>query len=814
MYRSYLKIGWRNILKYKAFSFINVFGLALAMSVGMLIILMLADQKSYDQFHNKKDRIFRVLSKIDRSMTPNASSPFPLTEAIKENYPIIEETTQLLPGVGGDVIYQQKSVEMRGYFADDGFFKLFDFELESGNKSMALKNPNSMVISSELAQQLFDKEDAVGKTVEFTDRGLLIIKIDFGSDTGSSPVDWGSYTITGVIDSEKFKSHLKFDVLISSASLPLLYHDGKVADHTDDWQNYSRCYSYILLKPGATELDLSASLNDLVQREYADFEDLKGFRLIPQKLAAISPGMFLGNPPSLQLPLEIYYVLGFLALVILISACVNYTNLSIARSLTRAKEIGVRKVSGAKKNNLVLQFLSESILNSLLALILASILLILVKRGFMDLWVNEYLSFDLAGNISVYFIFLGLAILIGLFAGIFPEFQLSKYSPVQALKNLRSETPGKLGIRKILSTTQFIISLFFIITSILIGRQFKHYLEFEYGFDSENIINIPFQGNDYQILSSELSNVPGVISVSACEFIPATAMTNGTGIKMAGDEEEYIKSEHLHVDANFIDNLGLKIVAGSNLPTNSDRYILVNETAAIALGYEFPAEIIGQLLEVGVYESPVEIIGVMKDFRFQTPVMEDKVGPLVFRNQPENFSFLNVKIASTDLKSTLANLEAKWMSIDPVHPFKYQFFDDQLTTVNQWLGDLVSIIGFIAFIAIIIACLGMLGMAIYTVERRAKEVGIRKAFGAAEGSIALLLSRQFLKLLLISVFISAPMSYFINNLWLQSFPNRVEFGFGTVLLGSVILLVLGLITIGSQTILASKRNAVDSLKVE
>jgi putative ABC transport system permease protein len=816
MVKIYFKVGFRNILKYKVFSFINGFGLALAMSVCMLIILMLADQKSYDQFHDKKDRTFRILSKIQKSGTPNASSPFPLATAIKETYPIIETSTHLVPGFGGDAIHEQKSVEMRGYFADSSFFDVFGFDLEMGNKNKALVLPNSMVITTEIATRLFDRENPIGKTVQFSDRGLRIVQMDFGNAMDSSPVSWGSYTVTGVMDSKKYKSHLKFNVLVSTTSLPTLYQEGKITNFTDNWERYSYCYTYVVLNPDKTEKDLTASLDNLVKNKYSGFENLKGFRLIPQNLTDITPGIFAGNPPSLHLPIEAYYFLGLLALVIMVSACVNYSNLSIARALTRAKEIGVRKVSGAKRRNLVLQFLCESVIHVLLALAIASLLLILIIPAFRELWVNQYLTFDLRGNILVYASFLGLALFIALVAGVFPAIHLSRYSPVLTLKNIHSEKPGRPAIRNVLSGTQFIISLFFIITSILIGRQFKHFLDFEYGFNPENIVNIPMQGNNYALISAELSSVSGVSSVSACEFIPATAMTNGTGIRKAGTDDPYIDFEHSHIDTNFVKNLDLTIVAGKNLPAHAgaDRFVLVNETAAKKLGYEFPDDIVGQTLEVVVYDKPVEVIGVLADFRFQTPIMEDQTGPLVFRNQPEHFSYLNVKIASTDLHETIAALGEKWKTVDPVHPFKYQFFDEQLLKVNQWLGDLVSIIGFIAFLAIIIACLGLLGMAIYATERRTKEIAIRKVLGAADAGLALMLSWEFLRILLISVLISAPLSYFVNNLWLENFPNRVEFGWGTVLIGTSILLVLGIITIGSQTLAASKRNPVESLKMD
>ena len=818
MFRNYLKVGLRNILKYKVFSFINVFGLAVAMSVGMLIILMLADQRSYDQFHAKKDRIYRVLSHEKGSAVPNATSPFPLAAALPE-YAAVEEATHLIPKAGGDATYGEKSVEMRGFFADSSFFRVFSFDLIAGDKHRALNQPNAMVITRERAEALFGDGEAVGQRVEFADRGLRRLKFDFVSDPGTSPVDWGSFTITGVIDPGQYKSHIKFDMLVSAASLPALYHQEKVTDYTGDWHQYAQCYTYALLKPESSELDLATSLDDLVAHQYADVEELAGLKLVPQSLDVIGVGHFVGNPLSLRLPVEAYYFLGFLALIILLSASLNYTNLSIARALTRAKEIGVRKVTGAKRRDLIYQFLSESVLTVLFALALAYLLLTVVKSAFMGLWANQYLDFDLQGNTLVYFVFLGLALLIGLLAGAYPALYLSRYAPTRVLKNLSSEKPGKLGIRKVLSASQFVVSLFFIITSLLVYQQFRHYLDFEYGFDAENLINIPLQGNDYQRLRNELGSVPEVTAISASAYIPATAMSLGsTRVRKAGSEptEADPAFERMSVDTSFISNFGLRLVAGRNLRAEdeSGREVVVNESAARALGYAQASGIVGASLEVAAYEEPVEVVGVLEDFKFQTPVMEDGIGPLLFRYQPDQFSYLNVKVAAGDVAGTLAKLAATWQRVDPVHPFQYQFFDDQLVKVNQWLGDLVAIIGFIASLAIVIACLGMLGMATYTAERRTKEVGIRKVLGAGEFNLALLLSRGFLTTLAVSVAIGAPFSYFVNNLWLQNFPNRVDFGVTTIFWGSLALLVLGLLTIGSQTLRAAQRNPVDSLRSE
>ncbi|WPP52702.1 ABC transporter permease [Catalinimonas niigatensis] len=804
MFKNYFKVGIRNILRYKVFSFINVFGLAVAMSVCMLIILMLADQKSYDQFHAKKDRIYRILSNPKDAKSVSATTPVPLAASLKSDYPIIETSTHLIQGLRGEAIHDQKMAEIKGYFADSSFFQIFSFGLEKGNPATALNAPNAMVISQEMAEQLFRTQDPIGKTVEFIDQGE------------TTPVSWGLFTVSGVMASE-YKTHLEFDVLVSASSLPLLYAEEKIADLTNNWSSYSSAYTYALLYPEHSQEDLEALLAPLAEQKIASLEEQKGFRLNAQALTSITPGPILNNESRMSLPLMAYYILGGLALIIMLSACLNYTNLSIARALTRAKEIGVRKVTGARKTDLMYQFLSESILMTLLALAFAILLLVVLKPAFMSLWVNQYLHFDLQENFSVYLIFLGFALLIGLFAGIYPALHLSGFRPAKVLKNLESMQAGKLGMRKVLSSFQLIISMFFIVTSLLIYKQFKHYLAFDYGFTSEQVVNVPLQGNPYELVVNELSSVAGVASISASEYIPATGYNNGAELRKVNSEEDYTHFISLPVNEDFITNLDIELVAGSNLPetaTGSDHLILVNESAVKALGYEYPAEIVGVVFDSKWGEKDLEVIGVVKDFRIDLPMFNDRTRPTLMQNLPNAFRYANIKIASGNLVATLDQLEETWKKIDPVHPFEYEFYNQQLASTHQGILDVVSIIGFIAFLAITIACLGMLGMATYTVERRIKEVGIRKVLGAENLNIALLLSRSFMITLLISIGIAAPLSYFLNNFLLQFFANRVEFGFGIIFTGSLILLVLGGITIGSQTFRAARQNPVDTLRSE
>jgi putative ABC transport system permease protein len=818
MFLHYLKVGVRNLLKYKVFSFINVFGLAAALSVSMLILLMLADQKSHDRFNVNRDRTYRILSDRPDFRNPNATSAVPLAAAIKAELPGVEATTHLVMGVGGDMGVNGKIAEARGFFADTSFFRVFSFELGQGDPATALAAPRSLVITHELAVRLFGDSDPVGRAVEWQDRGLTV----FGNSSTSTPTPWGSYKITGVIADRHYRSHLVFDVLMSEASMPLLVEDKKIPDYKQNWQWYSNCFTYALMRPGKSEADLDSGLRRLVARHYSGIADFKGFSLRGQPLMHISPGILLGNDPVVALPMLAYYLFAFLAILILALAGLNYVNLSVARALSRAREIGVRKVTGANRPNLVLQFLGESVITALASLGMAVIFLIVLKAAFVRLWVNQYLNFELSGGIGVYLIFGGFAVVVGVLAGIYPALRLSGIGVINALKNNDGLRPGRLGMRKALSVVQFVFSLLFIVTSILIYNQFRYFINFHYEFDTRNIVNIDVQNNDYRVAEKAMAAIPGVAEVSACEYMPAETRSEGGALRRPDGRLHVDKSDFKQVmtmgaDEHFLDNLGLKLVAGRGLlpeGPGADRQIVVNEALVKYLGYSSPAAIVGQRLESEWNDSGEVVIGVVQDFHMRMLLGNDKIDPLYLYGNGKNYQNVNLRLSTRDSRGTMARVGAVWRKIDPVHPLKFSFYSDELANQSQGIFDVVSILGFIAALAVTIACLGMLGMATYTTERRRKEVGIRKVLGAGDWGNVLLLSREFLVVLGVSIAIAAPLSYLLNEMWLRVFPNRVEFGWGTVLLGTLVMLVLGLVTIGSQTVRASRRNPVESLRTE
>lgn len=807
MFRNYTKVGLRNILKYKLFSFINIFGLAVAMSVCLLIILMLADQHEYDQFHTHKDRIYRVLTGHNDGNTTAATTPYSTLNVFNNDYPLAKMTTTLRSGIGGDVRHEDNFAQMIGYFADPDFFNLFSYELSRGNPTTALKQPNSMIISEEVALQLFGNDNPLGKVVDFTNRGL-----SFYSDKSRFSDQWGSFTVTGVIPINSYKSHLKFDVLISNSSLSQLYQDELLTDLTENWSDYYRTYNYILLDDAHSKEDLDAALMNLSENKFKPLEEMEVSYLTSQSMNDFRPGPLLNNAPTVSLPMPVYVILLILATVVLVLACLNYTNLSVARAITRAKEIGIRKVTGAKRKDLIFQFLSESIIISLFALLLATFLLYFLKSAFTQLWLNQFLDFDLVFTGKIYPIFIGFSLIVGVIAGIFPALRLSAYKPVAAIKGITQAGNTRMSLRKTLTVSQFAISLFFIITSFVIYNQFQGFMEHDYGFNTEQVLNINLQSNDFEKVKKVVENVPGVTGVAGCEYLPSTGQTESMLFQVE-EAEEMKNLIAISASNEFIEVLDFKVVAGDleKIPLTDKNSMVINKEAVVALGYDSPDQIIGESFK-NEYGEYLKVAAVIDDFTFHLIFNGRSTSPVIIYNAPEKFTILNLAVNTSNKAAIIENLAGVWKDIDPIHPFQYEFYRDNLNENNQGLLDIANIIGFITFVAVVIASLGLLGIVIYTAERRSKEVGIRKILGAEQKNLIFILSKEFLILLVISILIATPIAYLFNNFWLDFLVVRTPFGLGTIFNGIALLLIIGIITIGSQTVKTALTNPVEALR--
>jgi putative ABC transport system permease protein len=603
--------------------------------------------------------------------------------------------------------------------------------------------------------------------------------------------------------------------MVSGASLDILYKNGKLENLQDDWANDHSSYGYVLLRKDAKAKDLDIALTQLTRSKLktSTNEGVKKSRLASQVLTSITPGNSAGNNTITSLPLFVYYILGGLAFVILLSATLNYTSISVARALTRATEIGIRKVNGAGRKDIIYQFMSEAMMTIGLSFLLGMLILTGLKSAFLNLWINQFLHFELEIRPGVYFIFIIFTLIVGFIAGVYPALHLSGIMPINTLKKLATTGNKKHGIRRILTVAQFTISLLFIISTLLIYSQFRHFNQFDYGFRSKNVLNINLQGNEFEKVRKRLQEVTGVEAVSGSAYLPATGRNDNLTLKKPNTNIEKTAID-LIVNADFIKVMDIQLVAGQNLPADnpSSDFILVNETATKDFGFKQPKDMVGQVYDL--YGKNVEVAGVIKDFTFFLLFSGRQTGPIVLHNNPSSIKFASLNIPEENKAQVMSALEAKWKTIDAIHPFEYEYYDDQLEDNNQGIFDIVSIIGLMAGLAIIIACLGLLGLVQYIIERRTKEIGIRKVLGADSLHLNYLLSKEFLILLGISILIGAPASYFLNHLWLDFIIYRAEFGAGTILGGSLLLLVLGLLTIIPQTIKIINRNPTEVLKIE
>lgn len=744
-------------------------------------------------------------------MSDMASTAIPLSEELRKNFTGIESSATLVTDIGGDIFYKEKIASGGGYFADENLFKILDFKLLEGDPKTALSNPKSLVISQELASQLFFTENPVGKTVTFKDTDLS----PTGVNNGNRETDYGLFTITGVLKPLEGKTHLPFKILASMSSINALVKDSVMNIAQNDWNSIWANYTYVLLKEGKTEADLQQML-DKISDKYYPKGDFNQYGLKAQALNKITPSNPIGNETHVAVPEIVLLVLGILCLIVMLSACLNYTNLSVARSLNRAKEVGIRKVSGATRKQIFGQFIAESVLISMVSLVFSILILFFLQYLFSGLVVNKYLHITFEHTVPLYLTFVGFSLGVGLIAGLLPSLYISAFNPIQILKNFSGTKMFKrLTLRKALLVMQFSVSLIFIISTTLIYLQTDHIFNFDYGFNKDNVVNVTlYKQDNYKRFAQEISSNKNIVAVSACAYSPASGTQNKTIIKKTENLKDSLHTNYFDIDAKSVDIWDLKLVAGKNLPEipsqTGESYILVNEKLVEKFKYVSPNQAVGQ--KILLDGNNVEIVGVVKDFQFLNVMRA--IEPLLLRNRQSQLNFASVRIAGTNQQETVKYLEAAWKKVNPTTKFQYAFLDQELLLVHTMFSNIANVLGFIAFLAVFISCLGLLGMATYTSETRRKEMGIRKVLGSGVFQIILLLSKNYVYMIGIAVFIATPLAYFINNLWLEFFVSRVSISPAVLLLGIFILLTISLLTVFSQAWRAAKVNPVESLKAE
>ncbi|MBT1712020.1 ABC transporter permease [Fulvivirgaceae bacterium PWU5] len=805
MFRNYLKTAIRSLVRHRFFSFINMFGLSIAMALSMVIIMLVADQLTYDRHITTRERIYRInsnpIGEQGQQYGEAATSALPLRQELLENHAGVEKAVRLVRGFGNIWVElaQNVNIPVAGYYADPEVLDFFEYELEYGDAKTALTTPYTVVLTKKAARKLFKQENPVGET------------FNVGDD--------GPYTVTGVIRETKNKSHIAFEAFASISTVTALEATGKRTKNLDNWYNYTQGWVYVLLAPGKTPASLQAAL-DRIQKKYfttlpkPETQDKVHYTL--QALTNITPGPLVENPIGPFLPWLFIYFFGGLAAVVMLTSCFNFTNLSIARSLTRAREIGIRKVTGAMRWQVFMQFISESVITSMCALLGAFLILFLLKPLLMQLSFARMMMWNLEINYSVVGIFIVFAFVVGVLAGFFPAVVLSGFQPVKVLKGLGTmKLFSHVGLRKTLLVTQFSFSLIFILSVIVVYDQLQLFLKADHGFSMEKKIVVGLSNTSYVALKTELLKYNNIENVSAVSHVPAAGISRSTKYKVSLDEKEWTDLYYFSTDEDYLKNMDLHLVAGEYFAAaqlSNNNFIVLNERAVSAFHFSSAAAAIGQQLILQDDSTRKQIIGVVKDYNHH--MLFDKLEPMALTTDEKEYTALQVQYTGT-YEDAGKSIEKAWATINPTLKIDYKDFNDEVHKMYKvFFGDLVSILSVIAFLAITISCLGLLGMATYATETRIKEISIRKVLGSSDGALLYLLSKGFGSMLLIAIVIAVPTAWFINNLWLEQLAYHVSVSMLTIAISIFTLTVFGIVTIGSQAWRALYVKPVDNLRGE
>ena len=819
MLKNYFKIAWRNLMKNKTFSFINIFGLSAGLACCMLIVLYLYNEVSYDAYHTNIKRLYQVGTtfKMGEKEMRIPATPATMAQAMKHDFPEIEEVARVYafsifgesktlfkytaPGSAPRSFYETK-----GFAADASFFKLFTYHFVEGNGSTALSQPNTVVITKEMAGKVFDGQPALNKVIRI-------------SSTNNGDHDC---VVTGVFVPNSKPSHIDANFFIS-------FYGGSIEDQMKrDGNNMAvnNMYTaYLLLQPGADPKKLEAKFPAFIDT-YAG-KDLReaGFTkkefLVPVRDIHLHADMQELSPGG---SVTYLYILGSIALFTLLIACINFMNLSTARSSKRSSEVGIRKVLGAVRGSLVRQFLGESLLMTFIAFAFAVLIMKILLPAFESVS-DKNLALSPSSWLVMVSVFFGLAIAAGFLAGSYPAFYLSSFMPVKVLKGRFSNSLAAVSLRKGLVIFQFVISVVLIIASVVISGQMSFLRSTSLGFAKDQQIIIPLQSrlskSVYPALKNDLAGNKQVLSVGGSSFYPGIYNPSDHEFRRAGQgANESLLVKINYVDETLLQTLQIKPVAGrlfapEFVATDTNYHIILNENAIKKLGFSTPAAAIGQKLYSGFEGQSFtsEVVGVVKDFHFED--LHLPIAPYGFYlNYSPYHNYAIVHAGAGDMGALLKSIESAWHRLDPDEPFVYSFLDEDFQKNYATETRLASIVGYFTVIAILISCLGLFGLAAFSAEQRTKEIGVRKALGASVTGIVALLSKDFLKLVVIAIVIASPIAWFVMNKWLQDFTYRISISWVVFAITTGIALAIAMFTISFQAIKSALTNPVSSLRSE
>jgi putative ABC transport system permease protein len=812
MIKNYFKIAWRNLLKNKTFSLINIIGLASGLACFILMALYVADELSYDKYNEKANRIYRVNSDIvfGGSKLHMAQAPDLMGPTLKKDYPQVEEYVRFYDAGGIKRMKKGNEYlrETNTVYADSTLFNVFTLPAVAGNTKTALNEPNTVVITESTANKYFGTPDAVGKTIAT------------GNDQNEI------YRVTAVIKDMPHNSHFNFDFIFSMKNVEY------------NWGNFlsSNFSTYILLKEGtdpkrfAKNLDVILNTYVLAQaKQIMKVNSIDEFEKAGNKLGySLMPltDIHLYSDRTAEMGvngnIQYVYIFSAVALFVLLLACINFMNLSTARSAGRAKEVGIRKVLGTEKKSLIRQFLTESTLMAFISLILSVIIVWFCMAYFNELSGKQFTIKDLLQPKHIIFLLL-LPVSVGLLSGIYPAFFLSSFNPVTVLKGKLAAGFKKSNLRNALVVFQFATTIILIAASIIVYRQLNYIQTKKLGFNRDQVLVVRGTmalGDNKDAFKDEVSKLSGIKGSTYAGFIPvanSSRTDNSFSKEAVMDSKNGLNMEVWDIDDTYIDILGMEMVKGRNFSKDfvtDSSGVIINETAAKTLGFDDP---VGKKLytlltiDQGIKTTAYTIIGVVKNFHFES--LREHVGPLCFRYGKSDWA-VAFKINTDNVQGLVKNIETKWKSMAPGQPFAYQFMDeafDSMYRVEQRTGKLGLTF---AVIAILIACLGLFGLATYMAEQRTKEMGIRKVLGATTESLVQLLSKDFLRLVLIALILAVPVAWFFMYRWLQDFAYRTHITWQVFAAAGFVALFIALLTVSYQSIKAALMNPVKSLKSE
>ncbi|WP_375448378.1 ABC transporter permease [uncultured Fibrella sp.] len=785
MLRNYILIALRSLKNNKVFTLINLLGLAVGMSASILLLLWVQDELSVDNFHTNSQQLYRVVAqwKMSNETKHYPSTPAPLATTLQRDIPGIDKVSRF-SSIGRALLAYQTNVfdEKKGALVDPSFLQMFTFPLLKGNMHTALTNPHSILLSESLAAKYFGTEDPVGKIIRINNKHDL--------------------TVTGILQNVPANSHLSFDFL-----MPFVYLKERGTDLENNWDDYNYI-TYAQLSPGASVAAVNRQVGTVLKRRDPQNDGL----LYLQALPAIYLDKTVEGNGEAHGNLQYVYVFSAIGLFILLLACINYTNLSTARSAKRAKEVGLRKVAGAYRGQLIGQFLSESFLMVSMALLIALALVWLLLPIYNNL-TGKQLTVNLLTGQTLLTLML-VALTTGLVAGSYPALMLSGLQPVKVLKGVFKAGKAGITLRKGLVVVQFTLSILMIASTLIVSRQLHYIRSKSVGYDKENVLSFSLRGNldaQYEAFRDELARQPSVGNVTSASSDLNDVNSSSSGGEWEGKAPNVnIILNQLSVDRNFTQTFGIPMLVGrgfsSAMKTDSNAFIL-NEEAVRQMGLQHP---VGKRLTLHDVTGP--IIGVAKNFHFRS--LHESIGPMVLFVSPNWRSRVYVKANAGSAEAVVAATQKVWKAFNPDYPFEYQFIDesfDRLYRADQRTGQLFN---YFSFIAVFIACLGLFGLAAYTAEQRTKEIGVRKVLGASVSSIITLLSGEYLKLVLIALLIATPIGWYAMSQWLTEFAYRINIDWWIFPLAGMLAMVVALLTVGTQSVKAALINPIESLQVD